>query len=1112
MHGRIAAFLVTAVAGLTLPATASGALFVVTAAGDAGPGTLRQAIVDANANGNPAEVDIVVFSAALTPPITLTSPITATQPVSIQSLEETVTVQTAGDHDGLVFAAGAAGSQVFAVDDADDDGALLFSGFGTALSVAAADVDIIDLAVDDSSGDGIAIAAAGATVDGVLISDSGGDGIDVSAAGASISDTRVTGSAAWGVRLDQCATLVRNTIGLDALGVPAPNGDGVRSAGSNCIIGSAAAGQGNVISGNDGAGLVVAGSDAAVHDNTIEDNTGVGVSLEASGALVGGNAPGAANRINDNGSHGIALAAGVTGTDIVGNQITGNGGSGVFVPATAVADISANSISGNAAIGIDTDGTPGAPTIAAAAVGAASTEVRVTWPAVAGSHRIEIFRSTTCPPPGGVGEVLVDTVTVASASAGTATITRTIGQAIPVGQHVTATVTFGGQTSEFSTCKAVTAVPSLAFASADVPASEGGNATLTVTRTGDLSAGSTVQYATAPGTAAAGTDYSSATGTLTFAAGDASETITVPVAQDEKPELAETFTVTLSSPTGATLDAPSTATVTIAQSDFADLTVTASGSVNDGVCNAAHCTLAEAITLANADADRDPIVFLDGLVATLTLAPPLITQPVSLVGPAAIALPAGTSLSIAAGSAATPTQILAGVTITGDGPAVVVANGAHALIQGSTLAGVTFAAGSAGTLGGAAGAGNVITTAGDAVVLGAGADVGVSRNTITSTAGDGVRVASTLARVFDNTISGGLVLESCGDAQVITGNTVDGVTISAAGCQLGGSGADDGNTVTGAPGAGVTVAAGDTDVIGNTITANGGDGVRVTGGAGSRIIGNTISGNAGDGVRLDGGSALIRDNAITANGGLGIDAGADGADGLRAAVGSAVDEAGGLRVKGTIPADAAGQYELEFAANDACDASGAGEGANPLGVVAVAVAAPGSASFDVLLDVDVAVGQAVAVTITRAGVTGEYSGCATVSGPPGGGAGPGPGPGPGPGVPDPEFDPRSAITAPLGTRRARRVKAIRGTAADAERVQVAVTRKGARCKALTANGRLKRRACSRPRYLEATGTATWKLRLKQRLPAGRYVIRSRAIAPDGSVETTPAKVKVRLRA
>ena len=138
------------------------------------------------------------------------------------------------------------------------------------------------------------------------------------------------------------------------------------------------------------------------------------------------------------------------------------------------------------------------------------------------------------------------------------------------------------------------------------------------------------------------------------------------------------------------------------------------------------------------------------------------------------------------------------------------------------------------------------------------------------------------------------------------------------------------------------------------------------------------------------------------------------------------------------------------------------------------------------------------------------SACATVTDEPG----PGPG-GPGPGGPGPgtrQYFPQSAITAPTRPRRARKVKAIRGTAVDAARVQVAVTRRGARCKALTKAGTLKRRGCRRPRWLAATGTVTWKLPLRKRLPPGRYVIRSRATAPDGTVEAPPARVTVRLRA
>ena len=63
----------------------------------------------------------------------------------------------------------------------------------------------------------------------------------------------------------------------------------------------------------------------------------------------------------------------------------------------------------------------------------------------------------------------------------------------------------------------------------------------------------TVDYATADGTATAGSDYQAATGTLTFAPGETSKTITVLVNGDRLAEPNETFVVNLSSPTNATI-------------------------------------------------------------------------------------------------------------------------------------------------------------------------------------------------------------------------------------------------------------------------------------------------------------------------------------------------------------------------------------------------------------------------------------------------------------------------------------------------------------------------------------------------------------------------------
>ncbi|MEW6419423.1 MAG: Calx-beta domain-containing protein, partial [Nitrospirota bacterium] len=117
----------------------------------------------------------------------------------------------------------------------------------------------------------------------------------------------------------------------------------------------------------------------------------------------------------------------------------------------------------------------------------------------------------------------------------------------------------------------------LQFSSATYSVNEnGGSAVITVTRTGGSNGAVSVNYATANGTAIAGSDYTSASNTLSWANGDTSnKTFTVSIMNDSIDETNETFTVTLSSPTGgATLGSPSTATVTILDNDTAGITVT----------------------------------------------------------------------------------------------------------------------------------------------------------------------------------------------------------------------------------------------------------------------------------------------------------------------------------------------------------------------------------------------------------------------------------------------------------------------------------------------------------------------------------------------------------
>lgn len=75
----------------------------------------------------------------------------------------------------------------------------------------------------------------------------------------------------------------------------------------------------------------------------------------------------------------------------------------------------------------------------------------------------------------------------------------------------------------------------------------------TVTRSGDLTLGSTVNYATSDGTAKAGVDYDATSGPLTFAPGQATATITVEVLGGTAQTSGLNFDVNLSDPTGATI-------------------------------------------------------------------------------------------------------------------------------------------------------------------------------------------------------------------------------------------------------------------------------------------------------------------------------------------------------------------------------------------------------------------------------------------------------------------------------------------------------------------------------------------------------------------------------
>ena len=107
----------------------------------------------------------------------------------------------------------------------------------------------------------------------------------------------------------------------------------------------------------------------------------------------------------------------------------------------------------------------------------------------------------------------------------------------------------------------------------------------------------TVGYATADGTATAGSDYLPASGTLTFAPGVTSQTVPVTIVGDATYEADETFVVVLSQPAGAVLGT-SQATGTISNDDALPALSIASASRAEG--NAGSSPLTFTITLSPA--------------------------------------------------------------------------------------------------------------------------------------------------------------------------------------------------------------------------------------------------------------------------------------------------------------------------------------------------------------------------------------------------------------------------------------------------------------------------------------------------------------------------------
>jgi hypothetical protein len=359
---------------------------------DSGAGSLRQAILDANANVGADTILFAIGTGQQTIQITTALP-AITDPVTIDATSQpghtdTPLIVLNGSLlpaqsfiDGLVVDTTDTTIKGLVVNGFSEGAGILIGGFGSS------GVTNIHL-----EGNIIGLNAAGTAAvpnsDGVRISD--GATLNV-IGGAGVAGNVISGNSSYGVVIEDAGSsgnkVLGNAVGTSADRTAAiPNGYGVLVGGgaTNNEIGSDVAGEGNLISGNTNDGVFIAGADTA--NNTVQGNrigtnaagtaslgtftttAGILIQQGAHNNTIGGLTPGSGNQIAGVSGDGILLQDQTTDANIIQGNLIGvsadglsairNGDDGIFIinasntqigGATAAAG---NVISGNARSGI----------------------------------------------------------------------------------------------------------------------------------------------------------------------------------------------------------------------------------------------------------------------------------------------------------------------------------------------------------------------------------------------------------------------------------------------------------------------------------------------------------------------------------------------------------------------------------------------------------------------------------------------------------------------------------------------------------------------------------------------------------------------------------------
>ena len=172
-------------------------------------------------------------------------------------------------------------------------------------------------------------------------------------------------------------------------------------------------------------------------------------------------------------------------------------------------------------------------------------------------------------------------------------------------------------------------------------AEDGGNAVITVTRTGGSAGEARIDYATSIGTATAGQDYTSASGTLVFADGVTTRPFNVAITNDAVDEPDETINLTLTNAAGSgSLGTPANAVLTINDNDPTPGISIDNTAVNEGNSGTATATFtvslsgqsSQTVTVHYATANLTATAGSDYVAAsgTLTFLPLETTKPINI--------------------------------------------------------------------------------------------------------------------------------------------------------------------------------------------------------------------------------------------------------------------------------------------------------------------------------------------------------------------------------------------------------------------------------------------------------------------------------------------------